>query len=204
MVRYVDWNQMAKLRYKAWWHNIQDWLSKAIPSLDGQPRTRTMWLFLQESPDDPPTFMPLDRENIIPARHVWDTLKKKIDAFYDIYSEQLIDEHNWTILADQLRKRRSSERPLFKTGFVYFAQDPIEPSLIKIGYSVQPDIRMRQIVSPNGNRPELCFIIPTLDMVTLEGLLHMRFEDKRVIDKREWFRLLPEDIELIARLTGIE
>lgn len=85
--------------------------------------------------------------------------------------------------------RRSSE------GFIYVMWGwERYPDLFKIGSSVNPHMRKKQLMREVGSLYVL-IALKTKNMRELEHNLHKTFEDKRVW--REWFRLDPEDHEKI-------
>jgi cold shock CspA family protein len=67
----------------------------------------------------------------------------------------------------------------------------------KIGFSIDPDVRLVQVKSPDGGSVEEIHRIKTCNMRQVEKCWHDYFKDKRakVKNQREWFMLSEEDIE---------
>jgi len=103
----------------------------------------------------------------------------------------------WLLLAEVPRGRR---------GFVYLMQQSAA-KLFKIGFSINPETRRRQIEAEMGSSVALLARIPTTDMRASERLLHEHFKEVRVAS--EWFRLSPQMVNSFPRIatrfsTGID
>ena len=84
-------------------------------------------------------------------------------------------------------------------GYVYVMQHT--SGLVKIGYSKDPDKRLKQVTRDEGNDMiELLCVIKSDHMTSLEYELHQRFRSKRI--RGEWFDLPSKDIEYIKGLTN--
>lgn len=92
-----------------------------------------------------------------------------------------------------------------RPGYVYLMRmetyDPSEHRPHKIGKSISPVARTQQL---GGTKLPyditLLVTIETPDMDRLERELHRRFADRQM--QGEWFRLTPDDIAYVIRLSG--
>jgi len=78
-----------------------------------------------------------------------------------------------------------------KNSFIYLAQQSYS-SLFKIGSSDNPEERLKQLQTANGERLELIETFETKNKFKLESALHRRFLSKKTLG--EWFELTEEDL----------
>lgn len=95
--------------------------------------------------------------------------------------------------------RQTKPRSEPTAGFAYLIAGP--DGLFKIGRSVKPDKRVRQI-APKRFDLRLLFAIPTANPESLEGWLHQAFAHRRV--KGEWFRLTEEEVALMRSIPSAD
>jgi hypothetical protein len=84
-------------------------------------------------------------------------------------------------------------------GEVYLAQTP--DGLVKIGFSVAPEGRVRQMRSKHRGI-QLVHVIETNVTIFLEHMIHRRFSEYHV--RTEWFRLPDAEIESVCQVGSIE
>jgi|SRR5688572_16922262 len=88
-----------------------------------------------------------------------------------------------------------------KTRFLYGYLYVLESSnLYKIGYSFDPDTRLRRLQTGSATPLTVVHLIRTPHFRELEKKLHRRFAAKRI--HGEWYALDNADIEYMARLDG--
>lgn len=100
-----------------------------------------------------------------------------------------IEQANWHLKEKSMRRalRLSTPRPTppptpEKAGYVYLMQNQL---LYKIGVSVDPERRRRQIEKASGLPTRLLAMVASNDPYALERSLHERFGDYR--EEGEWF-----------------
>ncbi|MBT9173888.1 MAG: hypothetical protein DDT21_02294 [Syntrophomonadaceae bacterium] len=124
----------------------------------------------------------------------WEEIKRKIDKFYKLFSDEELEEHNRKILnheyphppIEKLDKHRK------EAGYVYLLH---HDGTYKIGISKNVPNRRTQIGTKMPHEVTLIQSIKTDDMVELEALLHERYAGKRM--NGEWFALTNEDVRTI-------
>jgi hypothetical protein len=84
-----------------------------------------------------------------------------------------------------------------KNGYVYVCKSDI--NLFKIGYSKNPEERMKQLGLGSSIKHKLLYKIPTENMHQLEKELHKKFKEKR--EHSEWFNLDDKDLSYIENLA---
>jgi hypothetical protein len=196
----VDWHALVKVRIEAWWHRVEDWLPFSKYHLPYYHLGSFIRLF--ECETDPlsqeTAYLPADQRGIIPDKLVWHHIRDRVDLFYSTYDNKEIDKHNWgTLAAHEASAWRESTRPKFLEGYVYLAS---AGNLTKVGRSINPQKRVKELDSPNGAEIKLLHTIPTADMVYLENAIHSLYRDKQV--SGEWFTLKDQDISTILRLRA--
>lgn len=77
-------------------------------------------------------------------------------------------------------------------GFVYAIHSPETPSLVKLGLSVRPSARLKQLQTGNPHKLALIWEFPCPDMSAAERLFHETFDRYR-IPGGEWFDFQPND-----------
>lgn len=84
------------------------------------------------------------------------------------------------------------------SGFVYFIiEEHSEGSKVKIGYSKDPEKRLKQLKTGNSNT---LYIIKTIPGTTKDEIkYHKLFLAYKVPLSREWFYLTPELYEFLYR-----
>jgi hypothetical protein len=126
------------------------------------------------------------------------------------YAETLDWEIEWPLeisrflseLRDESHRRfyhppnAKSKNP--EKGYVYLIRSVT--GHYKIGYSRNPDDRLRTFSVKLPFEVEFEHLIPSDDMRADERMLHEKFEDKHV--NGEWFDLAPEDVAYIKSLGG--
>lgn len=80
-----------------------------------------------------------------------------------------------------------------KPGYVYVIQGQ---DYYKIGYTNQLATRVRTMAVKAPFPLHVRLLIPTADMVQLEGILHTRFATQRT--QGEWFLLTEKDLDILA------
>lgn len=89
-----------------------------------------------------------------------------------------------------------------KPSFLYCYLYVLESSgLYKIGYSFDPETRLRRLQTGSASPIKIVHLIRTPHYRQLEKKLHHRFASKRV--HGEWYALDTADLEHIARLDDI-
>lgn len=79
---------------------------------------------------------------------------------------------------------------LFATGYIYFVrQTQGRQNLVKIGRSNDPIRRIRALRTSVPGGLHVMGILPTMDDVASEKMIHQRFKDLRLSPRQEWFRL---------------
>lgn len=86
-----------------------------------------------------------------------------------------------------------------KLGIVYVLSNPAMPGIVKIGRSDQKDLkqRLRSLFNTSVPLPfkvEFACYVEKADTKNLEAALHSAFADKRVHEKREFFRVQKEQV----------
>ncbi len=129
----------------------------------------------------------VDRVNYPPSKIV-DKLRSGFDAYMEEVNKK-VQTHNEAYSQRQTRRAKS--------GYVYLLQSPTQA--YKIGYSNDPDNRIKTFGIQLPFEVEYIVLIETSDMVGLENQLHQRFADKCV--NGEWFNLSDEDVTYIQGLA---
>ncbi len=86
------------------------------------------------------------------------------------------------------------------SGFVYVMDDTVSGAR-KIGLSIDPKRRLRQVENLVGNKVNLTCTIPTYNMRALESALHTAFASQRLPDTgvgTEWFKLTASQVSAIC------
>lgn len=81
-------------------------------------------------------------------------------------------------------------RRVVTSGYIYFVQQVSgSRTLVKIGRSVDPIKRIRQLrtSAPYGLR--VLGVMPCMDDVASEKLIHQKFKSLRISNRNEWFRM---------------
>ena len=161
-------------------------------------------IFLHEN-SEKECFIPTDQGGFIYSKKQIETWFKQIMKFYELYSDEEINEHNNDLFKQYNSSYTNSENTTKKPkkGFVYFIK--AENGLIKIGQTKDLSNRYKQIQHSALLKTELLFAIESDDVIKLEEKLHRFFENK--IKKGEWFALSDGDIEIIknaAKKKGLK
>lgn len=98
----------------------------------------------------------------------------------------------WAVRAYYSWRERElmKHRKLTTSGFIYFVQQVSgSRTLVKIGRSVDPIKRIRQLrtSAPFGLR--VLGVMPAMDDVASEKIIHQKFKALRVSSRNEWFRM---------------
>jgi hypothetical protein len=99
------------------------------------------------------------------------------------------------------------ERPAAPLSIVYLLTNPAMPGLVKIGRTAQEDAQTRldQLYTTGVPVPfELVFACRVEDAARVEQALHIAFGPQRVNQRREFFRIDPEQALAILRLLHVE
>lgn len=99
------------------------------------------------------------------------------------------------------------ERPTPSLSIVYLLTNPAMPGLVKIGRTSQEDAQTRldQLYTTGVPVPfELVFACQVEDAARVEQALHTAFGPQRVNQRREFFRIEPEQALAILRLLHVE
>ena len=99
------------------------------------------------------------------------------------------------------------ERPAPPLSIVYLLTNPAMPGLVKIGRTAQEDAQTRldQLYTTGVPVPfELVFACRVEDAARVEQALHIAFGPQRVNQRRECFRIAPEQALAILRLLHVE
>ncbi len=83
-----------------------------------------------------------------------------------------------------------AHRRVATSGYIYFVQQVAgSRTLVKIGRSVDPIKRIKQLrtSAPYGLR--VLGIMPCMDDVASERLIHQKFKALRISSRNEWFRM---------------
>lgn len=112
----------------------------------------------------------------------------------EIAKAALVETNRETI--DKLLSARKSKRKAPK-GFVYFVQGQCGGA-IKIGYSVNPESRLKALQTGYPDTLVMLLMIPGDE--SIERNIHKEFEDCRL--SGEWFKPVPVLIERIKELTS--
>lgn len=112
------------------------------------------------------------------------------------------DQHKWDYVLGEieaLHQATAEGRVALREawGYVYLMRN--EEGLHKIGFSKDPDVRLRTVAAQEGQSVELVCQIPSLDMRALERDLHLQFNHLRV--RGEWFYLSEGDTAYLLRLS---
>ena len=138
------------------------------------------------------------------TRAEWLEIRQNVDAFYDTYDDDAIDEYNkpiWDRLHGEREEWRAQNRQEIKPvkppkpGHIYLIYGE-ETSWYKIGQSKSPNIRLKQLGTQGPFRCRLVHSFGVTDMDGVESLLHERFSCKRA--QGEWFNLDVSDLEWFA------
>jgi hypothetical protein len=88
-------------------------------------------------------------------------------------------------------------------GYVYAIQSPESLRHVKIGLSINPKSRLKQLQTGNPNKLKLIWAVPCPNMAELEGTFHQMFNESRIAGS-EWFVLAPfSDPEHAAALLTV-
>lgn len=120
---------------------------------------------------------------------------------------QLAEFVNWESIGNSITKQGSGnplnparapmDTKLNKSSWVYFIESE-GSSLIKIGYSISPEKRLKELQTSSPEALELLGTIP--GGKAEEAELHKKFERHR--EHGEWFRKVPELATFIDRQTS--
>ena len=91
------------------------------------------------------------------------------------------------------------------TGIVYALTNPAMEGLVKIGRTTRdgPEVRMNGLYTPGVPVPFECVIAVEVDSEKeIESALHTAFGPYRLNPRREFFEILPEQVEVLLRLLG--
>ena len=88
---------------------------------------------------------------------------------------------------------------------VYVLTNPAMPGIVKIGMTDEPDVllRMKGLYTTSVPLPFECIIareIEGRDAGEIESALHTAFEPNRINPSREFFKLDPEQVEVLLRV----
>lgn len=140
----------------------------------------------------------------------WDYIKRGPDDHLERYARLLEpyvyrEDGGWVMRAyswltgelDRRHKRQHSTPSRSKrAGYVYLAH--ADTGHYKIGYSVDPQNRIKHFDTQMPVKVEIVHTIQTDDMRRLEKKLHERFESQRVTG--EWFDLGEDDVGFITSI----
>ena len=89
---------------------------------------------------------------------------------------------------------------------VYILQNPFMPDIVKIGRTDRAlEDRMRELYNTSVPVPFECYFAVELDdSRDIENLLHQAFDDLRVNNSREFFKLSPENARVLLERFGTE
>mgnify|MGYP001166814577 FL=1 len=89
---------------------------------------------------------------------------------------------------------------------VYILQNPFMPDIVKIGRTDRAlEDRMRELYNTSVPVPFECYFAVELDdSKDIENLLHQAFDDLRVNNSREFFKLSPENARVLLERFGTE
>ena len=88
----------------------------------------------------------------------------------------------------------------YSTGYVYVLQDA-GSGANKIGKSIHPETRLKQIKSPSGAKSEIVCTIPTYNMAATEKALHSAYASQNLPNTgagQEWFSLSNAQVKAIC------
>ena len=146
--------------------------------------------------------IPRDEKGFIYSKKEIEVWFKLIMKFYELYSDEEINEHNNNLFeqynpsyTNYTNSENTTKKP--KKGFVYFIK--AENGLVKIGRTKDLSNRYKQIQYSALLKTDLLFAIESNDVIKLEQKLHHFFENK--MKKGEWFALSDGDIEIIKNAT---
>ncbi|MBH0074014.1 GIY-YIG nuclease family protein [Pseudoalteromonas sp. SWYJ118] len=78
---------------------------------------------------------------------------------------------------------------------VYIMRDPRNHNDIKVGFSINPIERRKQLYRTNTPLPfNLSAVWAVSDQRIAESIAHFRLSDHRINDRREWFEIVPAQI----------
>ncbi len=101
-------------------------------------------------------------------------LTYKVATYYYTWREEQIMAH----------------RRIVTSGYIYFIQQQAgNKLLVKIGRSNDPIRRLRQLRTSVPYGITVLGIMPTMDDVRSEKMIHQRFKHLRVSKRQEWFRI---------------
>lgn len=141
---------------------------------------------------------------VIPDRQWMHEFIRGIVEFYESHSDEEIADLNttasdwWTAQITQSSVLSDAPR-LPEAGYVYLMRQGAT-SNYKIGYTKNPQNRLKSFKSSLPFKVEYECLITTADMRGLEQRLHARFNDKHV--NGEWFGLAAEDVAYIKSLEA--
>jgi hypothetical protein len=138
------------------------------------------------------------------TRAEWLEIRERVDAFYDTYSDEAIEEYNDPVRemrareAIQNRQEAKTVKPP-KAGYIYLICGE-ETSWYKIGQSKSPKIRLKQLGTQGPFHCRLIHSFGVADMDGVESFLHEHFRSKRA--QGEWFNLDAGDVEWFATFAN--
>lgn len=81
-----------------------------------------------------------------------------------------------------------------KEGYVYILRDPINNNLIKIGFSINPFVRVKQLHNTSTPLPFSIYQIWWVrDMRLAEKVAHACLSGHRINERREFFEIAPSE-----------
>jgi len=90
---------------------------------------------------------------------------------------------------------------MHKTAYIYLAQQ-VGSNLYKIGSSYDPDSRIKQLQTANGEKIQLIETFETSYKFKLEKSLHRKFIQHQTLG--EWFALREEDVLNFIKICKIQ
>ena len=91
------------------------------------------------------------------------------------------------------------------TQYVYAFSNPAFPDLLKIGKTIDPNRRLRDLSSTGVPAPFECMgLFEVKDMHKAESALHLALDSDRFNPKREFFKKSYEDVSPLLSLLGRE
>ena len=97
--------------------------------------------------------------------------------------------------------RERIQEDLQEHGYIYLFVNSTNPNEIKIGKSVSPMERLRQLHNTSTARPMYAYYIWEVKAMTqAEKIAHANLDDRRISKDREFFNVITEDEALFANL----
>ncbi len=142
---------------------------------------------------------PTDQGGLFRTSQESKEIKRKIDNFYNLLSDDDIEEYNRKV-ADHEYPRKQIESAAEEEqwtrkpvkGYVYLLH---HDGLYKIGRAKNLSKRLMQISPRMPHEVTLIHFIEADDMIGMESRLHERYADKRM--NGEWFALSAADVQEI-------